>query len=63
MLAQGGDEGVADLVVGDNALFDVRQHRALFLRAGNDRLKRDEQILLVDGLTAHAHGAQGGLVD
>ena len=62
MLLQRRDQRVADLVVGDDALFRVGQHRALFLRARNDELERRQQILLVDGLAAQTHGAQRRLV-
>ena len=62
MLLQRRDQRVADLVVGDDALFRVGQHRALFLRARDDELERRQQILLVDGLAAQTHGAQRRLV-
>ena len=63
MLLQRGDQRVADLVVGHDALFGVGQDGALLLRARDDKLKGRQQILLVDGLSPLPHGAQRRLVD
>ena len=63
VLLQRGDQRVADLVVGHDALFDVRQDGALLFGARDDDLKGHQQILLIDGLAAVAHGAQRRLVD
>ena len=50
-------------MVGHDALFGVGQDGALLLRARDDKLKGRQQILLVDSLAPHAHGAQRRLVD
>ena len=63
MLLQRGNQRVANLVVGHDALFGVGQDGALLLRARDDKLKGRQQILLVDSLAPHAHGAQRRLVD
>ena len=62
-LLHGGHQGVAHLVVGDQALFLFGQHGALLFGAGDDGLKGDQQVFLIDGVAAQAHGAQGGFVD
>jgi len=59
---QGGNQRVADFMVGDNALFGVGQHGALLFGARDDDLEGGQQILLVDGLAAQPHGAQRRLV-
>ena len=63
VLLQRGHERMADLVIGHDALFDVRQNGALLLGARDDDLERRQQVLLIHGLAAHAHGAQRRLVD
>ena len=63
MLTQGGHQGVTHLVVGDNALFNIRQDGSLLLGTGNDHLKTHQQILLGDSLAALTHGPQSRLVD
>ena len=63
MFLQRRDQRVANLVVGHDALFGVGQDGALLLRARDDKLKGRQQILLVDSLAPHAHGAQRRLVD
>ena len=63
VLLQGRHQGVAHLVIGDNALFHIGEDCALLFRTGNDHLEGDQQVLLVDGLTALPDGPQGGLVD
>ena len=62
MLLQRRDQRVAYLVVRHDPLFHVGQYGALLLGARDNRLKRDEQILLVDGLPPEAHRAQRRLV-
>ena len=57
------DQRVADLVVGDDLLFLLADDRALALVARDDDLHALLQIRLAHGAAAHAHGAQGGLVD
>ena len=54
---------MADLVVGDNTLFDIGQDGALLFRTGNDNLEGGQQVLLIDGLAAHADGTKRRLVD
>ena len=54
---------MANLMIGHDALFGVGQDGALLLRARDDKLKGRQQILLVDSLAPHAHGAQRRLVD
>ena len=63
VLLQSRHQGVAHLVIGDNALFRVGEDRTLLFRTGNDHLEGDEQVLLVDGLAALPHGPQGRFVD
>ena len=63
MLLQRGDQRVADLVIGHDALFGVGQDGALFLRARNDKLEGRQQILLVDSLSPLPHGAQRRFID
>ena len=58
----GGHQGVAHLVIGDDALFLVGDNGALLLRAGNDHLEGHQQVVLIHGLTALAHRPEGGLV-
>ena len=57
------NQRVADLVVGDDLLFLLADDRALALVARDDDLHALLQIRLAHGAAAHAHGAQGGLVD
>ena len=63
VLLEGSDQGVAHLVIGNHALFHVGEDGALFLRAGDDHFEGDHQVLLIDGLAAHAHGPESSLVD
>ena len=63
MLLQRRHQRVADLVIGDDALFDIRQNGPLLLRPGDDRLEGDKQVLLRHGLAALADGPQCRLVD
>ena len=63
VLLAGRHQSVAHLVIGNELLLLLGQHGALLLGAGDDHFKGGQQIVLVDGLTAHAHRPQGGLVD
>ena len=63
VLAQRGDQCVADLMVSHDSLFDVRQDGALLFGTRNDGFKGHQQILLIDHLAAVAHGAQRRLID
>ena len=51
VLLQRRNQRMTDLMIGDNALFHVSQHRALFLGAGDDDLEGNEKVLLVDCLS------------
>ena len=53
---------MAHLVVGDDPLFLLGDDRALLLTAGDDQLKRHQQVVLVHGLAALADGAERRLV-
>ena len=57
------DQGVADLVIGDDELFLVREDLVLFLVAGDDDLDALLQVGLAHLIAAGAHRAQRGLVD
>ena len=59
---QGGHKGVADLVVGDDALFFVVEDLIFLLRTGQDRVHGLLQVKLGHSLAAVAHSAEGGLV-
>ena len=59
----GGDQSVADLMVGYDALFVVGQDGVLLLVACNDHLDALLQIGLGHALAACTHGAQGCFVD
>ena len=59
----GGDQSVADLMVGYDALFVVGQDGVLFLVACNDHLDALLQVGLSHALAARADGPQRGLVD
>ena len=63
MLLQRGNQRMANLMIGHDALFGVGQNGTLLLRARDDKFKGRQQILLVDSLAPHAHGAQRRLVD
>ena len=62
-LFQGGDQGMAHLVVGNQTFFRLGQHGVLLLRAGNHRIDGGHQVLLIHRLTAHADRPQGSLID
>ena len=62
-LQQGGHQGVAHLVVGDDALLDGGEDGVFLLGAGDDHLVAHQQVLLVHGHAALADGPEGGLVD
>ncbi len=51
VLLQRRDQRVADLVIRDDALFHVSQHRALFLGA-RDNVSNEKQILLIERSSA-----------
>ena len=63
VLLERRNQRVTDLVVRDDALFHVGQNRALLLGARDDDLKGDEKVLLIDGLAALPHRAEGSFVD
>ena len=53
---------MADLMVGDDALFFIVQDLVLLLRTGQNRVHSLLQVKLGHGLAAVAHRAEGGLV-
>ena len=54
---------MADLVIRNDLLLVVGQHRGLTLLAGNDDLHRLLEVVLGCTLATLANGAQGALVD
>ena len=62
ILLLGRHQSVAHLVIGDDALFLLGDDGALLLGACDDRFKGGQQVVLVHGLAALAHGPQGRLV-
>ena len=63
MALRGGDQGVADLVVGDDHLFLVGEDGVLLLIADDDHFDALFEIRLRGLCAAVAHGAQRRLVD
>ena len=63
MALQGGNHGMADFVVGHDALFFVAQDLILFLGTGQDGIHGFLQVVLGNGHAVVAHSAQGGFVD
>ena len=63
MALEGGDQGVADFVVGDGLLFVVRQDGVLLLVTGDDDFDAFFQVGLADGVAVVADGAQGRFID
>ena len=59
----GGDQSVADLMVGYDALFVIGQDGVLLLVACNDHLDALLQVGLGHALAARADGPQRGFVD
>ena len=59
----GSNDGMADLVVGNDLLLVVGKHRGLTLLAGNDDLHRLLEVVLGCTFATLANGAQGALVD
>ena len=59
----GCHQGVADLVVGHDALFLIRQDGVLFLVARNDHLDALLQVCLGHALAPGPYRPQSGLVD
>ena len=57
-----GDQGVADLVVGDDALFLGGDDHALLFAAGDDVFGGAVEVSLADGGAVVAHSGEGGLV-
>ena len=62
-LLASGNDGMADLVIRNDLLLVVGQHRGLTLLAGNDDLHRLLEVVLGCTLATLANGAQGALVD
>ena len=62
ILLLGRHQSVAHLVIGDDALFLLGDDGALLLGACDDGFKGRQQVVLVHGLAALAHGPQGRLV-
>ena len=63
VLFQRRNQCVAYLVIGNQSLFHIGKHRVLFLGAGNDRLKGNQQVFLIHRLTTLTDSPQGGFVD
>ena len=59
---QGRHQRVADLMVGDDALFLIVEDLVLLLRTGQDRVHGLLQVELGHGLAVMAHSAERGLV-
>ena len=62
VLLLGRHQGMAHLVIGDDALFLLGDDGALLFAAGDDQLEGDQQIVLIHGAAALADGPQSGLV-
>ena len=60
---QGSDQRVAHFVICYKTLFGVREHRVLFLCAGDDHFKGDQQVLLIDRFPALTDCPQGSFID
>ena len=63
MLLQRCNQRMTHLMVGDNALFNIREDGTLLFGACNDRFKGNQQVLLVHCLSAHTDGAKRSLID
>ena len=62
-LLASGNDGMADLVIRNDLLLMVGQHRGLALLTGDDDLHRLLKIVLRSALAALTDGTQGALVD
>ena len=62
-LLASGNNGMADLMVGNDLLLVVGKHRGLTLLTGNNDLHRLLEVVLGCTLATFANGAQGALVD
>ncbi len=50
------------LVIGDNTFFNIGEDGPLLLSTGDNSFKGYQQILLIDCLTAHTNGTEGGFI-
>ena len=62
VLFQRGNQRMPYLMIGNHTLFHIGKHSVLFLRTGNHRFKRNQQILLIDRLATLAYRSQGRFV-